>query len=65
MQGSCDVALDGKLYHLEKDDIIVIPPNMKRGTYISSDGCQTIEIFSPPRQDYIAKLKAVRKGLKG
>ena len=60
-EGACDVALDGKLYHMEKGDVIVIPSKSKHGVYVSSEGCQTIEIFSPPREDYLAKLEAVMK----
>ena len=61
--GACDQIADGKLYHLEKGDVFIAPSNSEHGTYVSEKGCQTIEVFSPPRQDYVAKLKAVRKGL--
>ncbi len=63
VDGACDQIADGKLYHLEKGDVFVAPSNSEHGTYVSEKGCQTIEAFSPPRQDFVAKLKAVRKGL--
>ena len=63
MDGACDQIADGKLYHLEKGDVFIAPSNSEHGTYVSEKGCQTIEAFSPPRQDFVAKLKAARKGL--
>ncbi len=61
--GACDQIADGKLYHLEKGDVFIVPSNSEHGTYVSEKGCQTIEVFSPPRHDFVAKLEAVRKGL--
>ena len=58
--GALDVILDGELYHLEKDDTIIIPSNVEHGAYASDRGCNAIDIFSPPRQDLVAKLKAVK-----
>ena len=58
--GALDVILDGKLYHLEKDDTLIIPSNVEHGAYISDRGCRITEVYSPPRQDLVAKLKAVK-----
>ena len=60
--GACDFMVDGKLYHLEEGDILLIPPNLEHGNYISDRGLRMIEIFSPPRADFIAKLQALKKG---
>ena len=59
--GACDMIVEGKLYHLEKGDVIIYPPNMEHGSYISDKGCSVIDIFSPPRQDFVAKLEEVKK----
>lgn len=59
--GAIDEIVDGKIYHLEKGDIIILPSNMEHGGYISDRGCCAIDIFSPSRQDYVAKLKAVER----
>ncbi len=64
MDGAFDFILDGKLYHLEKGDVMIIPSNIEHGSYISDRGCRAIDIFSPPRHDLVAKLKAV-KGERG
>ena len=44
-------------------DVCIIPSNIEHGGYASDRGCSVIDIFSPPRQDFVAKAKAVRKGL--
>ena len=46
--GVCDFMVDGKLYHLEKGDILTIPSNVEHGNYSSSRGLHMIEVFSPP-----------------
>ena len=63
--GACDVITGGKLYHLEKGDVIIFPPNVEHGGYISDRGCLAIDIFSPPRQDFVAKLEEIKKSQKG
>lgn len=62
--GAVDMIVEGKLYHLEKGDVIIYPPNMEHGSYISDKGCSAIDIFSPPRQDLMGKLEEVKKSQK-
>jgi len=62
--GACDMIVEGKLYHIEKGDVIVFPSNMEHGSYISDKGCSAIDIFTPPRQDFVAKLEEVKKSQK-
>ncbi len=59
--GACDTVVDGKLYHLEEGDVLIIPSNMEHGNYISDRGLRMIEVFSPPRYDLVAKLEATRR----
>ena len=59
--GACDEIVEGKLYHLEKGDVLILPSNTKHGGYISDKGCRAIDVFSPPRPDFVAKLEAVKK----
>ncbi len=63
VDGACDLIADGKLYHLEKGDVFIVPSNSVHGAYVSEKGCRTIEAFSPPRHDYVAKLEALKRGL--
>jgi len=59
VDGECDEIVEGKLYHLKKDDVLILPSNMEHGAYISDKGCKAIDIFSPPRKDIVAKLQKV------
>ena len=63
LDGTADFILDGKLYPLEKGDAIIVPSNIEHGIYVSDKGANSITVFTPPHQDYLAKLEAVKKGL--
>ena len=60
-EGECDQIADGKLYHLKEGDVIIYASNQEHGTYVSDKGCRTIEFLAPVRQEYMAKLEAVKK----
>jgi quercetin dioxygenase-like cupin family protein len=62
--GACDFVVDGKLYHLEEGDVLIIPSNVEHGNYSSERGLRMMEVFSPPRQDMVAKLEELKRGLK-
>lgn len=62
--GACDFIVDGKLYHLEEGDVLIIPPNVEHGNRSSNRGLRMIEVFSPPRSDLVAKQEALKKGFK-
>ena len=59
--GAIDFVIEGKQYHVEKGDIIVLPSNIEHGAYFSDKGTRAIDVFSPPRQDFVAKLGEVKK----
>ena len=59
-----DLLIDGKLYPLKKGDVTVLPSNLEHGGYVSNEGYSSIEVFSPPRQDFIAKLEEAKKSQK-
>lgn len=61
--GECDQIIDDKLYHLKEGDVVICAPNLPHGTYVSDQGCRTIEFFAPRRQEYMDKLEAVKKSL--
>ena len=55
--GSADILFDGKIYHLEKGDAMVLTPNIEHGFHSLDKGCVIIDIFSPARPDMAAKQK--------
>ncbi len=63
LDGAGDQISEGQLYHLEKGDVFIAHSNVPHGTYVSDRGLKTMEVFCPPRYDYIEKLAAVKKNL--
>ena len=61
LDGAMDLAIEGKRYHLESGDVAVLPSNTEHSGYISDKGCRVIDVFSPPREDFVAKLEEVKK----
>ena len=64
LDGGCDFIIEGKPYTVQKGDVVVLPSNIEHGGRITQNGCSIIDVFSPPRQDFIAKLEEVKKSLK-
>jgi quercetin dioxygenase-like cupin family protein len=63
IDGYMDEIIEGKLYRVSKGDVIVLPSNIEHGGYIREVDCKAIDIFCPPRQDYLDKhKKAVAAG---
>ena len=61
--GEAELVTGGKRYPVKKGDVAVFASNQEHGTYASSKGLKTIEIFIPVRQEYMDKLAAVKKSL--
>ena len=62
--GVIDLVIDGKLYPFKKGDVVVFPSNLGHGGYVSDKGYSGIDVFSPPRQDFIAKVEEAKKSQK-
>ncbi len=59
--GALDLVIDGKIYPFKKGDVAIFPSNLEHGGYVSAQGYSGIDVFSPPRQDWIAKLEDIKK----
>ena len=64
IDGSIDFVIEGKQYHVEKGDVIVLPSNTEHGAYFTEKGAHVIDAFSPTRQDFVARLEEVKKSQK-
>jgi len=62
--GALDLVIDGKLYPFKKGDVAIFPSNLAHGGYASDKGYSGIDIFSPPRHDWMAKLEELKKSQK-
>ena len=54
LEGYFDQAIDGKLYRLEKGDVVVLRSNVPD---VGEVECRVIDIFAPPRVDLAAKAR--------
>ena len=59
LDGECDEIIEGKLYHVKKGDVIVLPPNIEHGAYIGDKDVQVIDVFGEVRSDYLLKMAHV------
>jgi len=68
VDGYMDEIIEGKLYRVKKGDVIILPSNIEHGGRIGEVACRVIDIFSPPREDYLEKyrqtLQKTKKGKK-
>lgn len=66
VEGYCDEIIDGKVYRVEKGDVIIIPSDVPHGALVGDVDCTVIDIFSPVREDYKRKFKEeVERGNEG
>lgn len=61
IDGYMDEIIEGKLFRVKKGDVIVLPSNVEHGGYIREVDCKAIDIFTPPRPDYVEKLRAAQR----
>jgi quercetin dioxygenase-like cupin family protein len=59
LEGYCDEIIDGKLYRVEKGDVIILPSNVEHGAYIGDEDVHVIDVFGDVRGDYLMKMMQV------
>jgi quercetin dioxygenase-like cupin family protein len=57
LDGSCDEIIDGKIYHIKKGDVVILPPNLVHGAYIGDEDVHAIDVFGDVRSDYLLKME--------
>ena len=66
LDGYADEIVEGKLYRLQKGDVLLLPSNTEHGAYLREVDCRVIDIFSPPREDFREKyVRATAKTKEG
>jgi quercetin dioxygenase-like cupin family protein len=63
LDGSCDEIIEGKLYHVKKGDVIVLPQNIVHGAYIGDEDVHVIDVFGEVRSDYLLKMEQAMAGM--
>jgi len=59
LDGYIDEIIEGKLYRLKKGDVCILPPNVEHGGYLGDVPCVVIDVFAPPREDFLQKIKGL------
>ena len=57
LDGSCDEIIEGKLYHVKKGDVVILPQNIVHGAYIGDEDVHVIDVFGEVRSDYLLKME--------
>ncbi|MCX8189358.1 MAG: cupin domain-containing protein [Nitrososphaeria archaeon] len=57
IEGSMVHTLGDKKIKVSKGDVLVIESNELHGGQVSEEGCKAIDIFVPPREDYLKLMK--------
>jgi len=57
IDGYCDEIIDGKIYRVQKGDVLYLPSNVVHGAFIGDVDCKVIDIFHPVREDYVQKYR--------
>lgn len=58
LEGAVEIAVGDETRRLGTGDTYAIPPDVPHGGIAGPDGCLVLEIFSPPREDYLTQAAA-------
>jgi quercetin dioxygenase-like cupin family protein len=53
VEGEIEEIVKEKSYLLKKGNVIILPSNIEHGGRTLDSPCEIIDIFSPPREDYL------------
>ncbi|MCA9860738.1 MAG: cupin domain-containing protein [Thermomicrobiales bacterium] len=53
IEGIINMTIEGETRELRTGDVYLAPPHAVHGATAGPDGCLVVDIFSPPREDYI------------
>ena len=56
LEGEADFVVEGKVYNVKKDDVLVFRQNEEHGAYMGPSGARVLDIFTPPRADLMEKI---------
>ena len=62
LKGELDAILDGRLFRMKAGDLICFPAGHEHGAQMLDVDCEIVDIFSPARPDYEAKLQKALGG---
>lgn len=57
IEGVIIMTIEGETREMQVGDVYVAPPNSVHGASAGPDGCLVVDVFSPPREDYLSPAK--------
>ena len=58
LSGELTFTVGGETRVMHAGDCVVIPPNVEHGGFAGPDGCQALDVFTPPRAGIVSLMKA-------
>ena len=62
VRGELILTIAGETRSLQPGDCYIAPANVPHGATAGSDGCDVLDVFSPPRPDYVDAAAKARAG---
>ena len=62
VRGTLVLTIAGETRHLGPGDCYIAPANVIHGATTTAEGCDVLDVFCPPRQDYADAAKKARGG---
>jgi|SRR5215218_1751504 len=57
IEGTILMTIDGETREMRSGDVYIAPPHSVHGAFAGPEGCLVVDIFSPPREDYVIPAK--------
>jgi len=57
LKGEADFVVEGKVYNVKEGDVLIFLPNEAHGAYMGPSGARVLDIFTPPRDDLMQKIR--------
>jgi quercetin dioxygenase-like cupin family protein len=54
LEGTMELTIGGEVRRLEPGHTYVIPPGVRHMATTGAEGCLVLDLFAPPREDYLA-----------
>ena len=58
LSGELTFTVGGETRVMHGGDCVVIPPNVEHGGFAGPDGCQALDVFTPPRAGIVSLMQA-------
>ena len=57
LKGDAEFVVEGKRFPVQEGDVLIFAPDEEHGAYVGPNGARVLDVFTPPREDLLAKLQ--------